>query len=167
MSTVKDRLEEIYTPKAMRLFQEMLRTAYGLDEKSAKDPERRARREISRSGSDMERDNKPGWWSSRTPGKRKHGGYSSMGYPQRSGETGKYTGGTKVSVDDPEDTGSRVPGASSSAGLAAHREKRSIKKVRGAKELSALKQRLLQKSKPKKDVGADTTIKQPEGPGRQ
>ena len=32
MSIVRDRLEEKYTPQALKLFQEMLRTAYGLDE---------------------------------------------------------------------------------------------------------------------------------------
>ena len=138
-----------------------------MDEKSARDPERRAAREISRSGSDMERDGKPGWWSSRTPGKRKHGGYSSMGYPQRSGKTGRITGGSKVSVDDPGDTGPRVAGASSSAGLAAHRGERGVKKVRGAKEPSALKEATSTKVTTEESHWTRSHYQTTRGPGRQ
>jgi hypothetical protein len=129
-----------------------------LVEKSAQDPERRRAKEVSRQGSQMEPNiGKPGepkgsYWSKRTPGKRKHGGYADMGSAQKSHTTGKFTGGPKVAVDPGGDTG-KVPGARApAAGTAAHKAARGVKKTPGAKPASALKQRLQKKYK-KEEIG--------------
>ena len=99
MSIVRDRLEDQYTPEEMRLFQEMLRTAYGMDEGSLS-PEQKRKRETEHGatrGREMFHDKK----GPRHGRIRQHGGASSA-----------VTGGEGIRA--------------TAAGTAAHRRKRGV-----------------------------------------